>query len=95
MSAFAVFCRKMQAKGVALKDLRDVAQLRVVLHPKLGSSGAAGGRWSGANDKQLCYHVMGLVCSTPGQAGHDMSRACIRSLSDNILLVHLDTMHYL
>lgn len=46
------------AKGIEIKDLRDVAQLRVVLHPR---PGGGGGAWPGADDKQLCYHVMGLV----------------------------------
>ena len=59
----------MQAKGMALKDLRDVAQLRVVLHPHDTGGGSSGSGssdpWSGADDKQLCYHVMGLVRPAP------------------------------
>jgi hypothetical protein len=51
-------CRKCLAKGIEVKDLRDVAQLRVVLHPHTGAGSAP---WPGTGDKQLCYHVMGLV----------------------------------
>ena len=46
------------AKGIEVKDLRDVAQLRVVVHPHTGAGSAP---WPGTDDKQLCYHVMGLV----------------------------------
>jgi hypothetical protein len=50
--------RKCLAKGIEVKDLRDVAQLRVVVHPHTGAGSAP---WPGTDDKQLCYHVMGLV----------------------------------
>ena len=51
------------AKGIEVKDLRDVAQLRVVVHPHTGAGSAP---WPGTDDKQLCYHVMGLVsCRLP------------------------------
>lgn len=53
-------CRKCLAKGIEVKDLRDVAQLRVVVHPHTGAGSAP---WPGTDDKQLCYHVMGLVSS--------------------------------
>ena len=48
---------------MSLKDVRDTAQLRVVLHLR---SGAVGGPGSGSllpvnGGSQLCYHVMGLV----------------------------------
>ena len=52
------WCRKCLAKGIEVKDLRDVAQLRVVVHPHTGAGSAP---WNGTDDKQLCYHVMGLV----------------------------------
>ena len=55
---YSAWCRKCIAKGIEVKDLRDVAQLRVVLHPHTGGGSAP---WPGTDDKQLCYHVMGLV----------------------------------
>ncbi len=43
-----------------------MAQVRVVLHPRLGDGapGTASGATT-ADDKQLCYHVMGLVRPRP------------------------------
>ncbi len=45
---------------MALKDVRDTAQLRVVLHLKSGAVGN-GSHMAGNGGGQLCYHVLGLV----------------------------------
>ena len=50
--------RKLEEKGMSLKDVRDTAQLRVVLHLKPQSSSQSPALGSSS---QLCYHVMGLV----------------------------------
>lgn len=52
-------CRKLEEKGKSAKDVRDTAQLRVVLHLR-ASSPCEPAALSG-NSSQLCYHVMGLV----------------------------------
>ena len=44
---------------MALKDVQDTAQLRVVLHLRPQGSGQA--LPVGGSSSQLCYHVMGLV----------------------------------
>lgn len=54
-------CRKLEEKGKALNDVRDTAQLRVVLHQRPPS--ALEPALLRGNNSQLCYHVMGLVHS--------------------------------
>ncbi|KAL4419009.1 hypothetical protein ABPG77_003655 [Micractinium sp. CCAP 211/92] len=68
--------RKLQEAGKSVKEIGDVAQLRVVLTPRyasapVGSAAAAGIPGVAlapapvpldyGSEKQLCYHVMGLV----------------------------------
>ena len=51
--------RKLEEKGMSLKDVQDTAQLRVVLHLRPPRASAA---LRAANSGgQLCYHVLGLV----------------------------------
>lgn len=45
--------RKLQLSRQPVKDLRDVAQLRIIIQPLQGRPPV--------DDRQLCYHVMGLV----------------------------------
>lgn len=55
-------CRKLQSTGLAVKDLRDVAQVRVVLHPRHPAPPAGTSPADHLKDQnQLCYNVMGLV----------------------------------
>jgi len=54
--------RKLQSTGLAVKDLRDVAQVRVVLHPRHPAPPAGTSPADHLKDQnQLCYNVMGLV----------------------------------
>lgn len=64
--------RKLQNTGKNARDVADIAQLRVVLEPAGGSDGTGGwgadavavmGPGGPTSDRQLCYHVMGLVHS--------------------------------
>ncbi|KAI7836974.1 hypothetical protein COHA_009157 [Chlorella ohadii] len=56
--------RKMQEAGKQPREVADIAQLRVVLQPRAGGSSGADGApvpLDYGSEKQLCYHVMGLV----------------------------------
>jgi len=59
--------RKLQECGRSVRDVSEIAQLRVILDPTAteGRNGAASLPLSPASavDRQLCYHVMGLVHS--------------------------------
>ncbi|PRW20358.1 GTP diphosphokinase chloroplastic isoform X1 isoform A [Chlorella sorokiniana] len=56
--------RKMQEAGKQPKEVADIAQLRVILQPRTGGSSGSDGApvpLDYGSEKQLCYHVMGLV----------------------------------
>ena len=68
-------CSSSEDMDVLMRDVKDVAQLRVVLKPRIGACAGALGPGSGAAssdckagsmgstqaESQSCYHVMGLV----------------------------------
>ena len=72
--------RKLQSAGKSVKDVSDIAQLRVVLEPATGEALLLLG--SATSDRQLCYHVMGLVHSfwAPIPGG------CWRAVVDPVVL---------
>ena len=49
-------CRKLKERGTDIKDLQDVAQLRVIVKMREGQDPCLYG-----TGPQLCYHIMGLV----------------------------------
>jgi GTP pyrophosphokinase len=54
--------KKLQDSGRSIRDVSEIAQLRVILHPDESvMSGDAIG--VAASERQLCYHTMGLVHS--------------------------------
>ena len=54
--------KKLQDSGRSIRDVSEIAQLRVILHP---SRSVTGGDAIGvaASERQLCYHTMGLIHS--------------------------------
>lgn len=53
--------KKLRDEGRPPKDVRDIAQLRVVIEPGPAPGSAALPDFT--SEKQLCYHVMGLIHS--------------------------------
>jgi GTP pyrophosphokinase len=54
--------KKLQDSGRSIRDVSEIAQLRVILHPSrsVSDSDAMG---VAASERQLCYHTMGLIHS--------------------------------
>lgn len=54
--------KKLQDSGRSIRDVSEIAQLRVILHP---SQSVTAGDVLGvaASERQLCYHTMGLIHS--------------------------------
>ncbi|KAI3424289.1 hypothetical protein D9Q98_009844 [Chlorella vulgaris] len=53
--------RKLHQAGRSVKEVGDIAQLRVVITPRVRSAGDGAMAMDGGSERQLCYHVMGLV----------------------------------
>lgn len=54
--------RKLQDSGKSVRDISDIAQIRVILNP--ASSVRAGDAMGvAASERQMCYHTMGLIHS--------------------------------
>ncbi|KAL4853513.1 putative GTP diphosphokinase RSH1 [Chlorella vulgaris] len=53
--------RKLHQAGRSVKEVGDIAQLRVVITPRVRSAADGAMAMDGGSERQLCYHVMGLV----------------------------------
>lgn len=55
--------RKLQESGKSVKDISEIAQLRVILEPAVSVTSGGDVLGVAATERQLCYHTMGLIHS--------------------------------